>query len=67
VGGETTSGEKPARLKPCRYCKTPIEKGLRRCPVCGTLTPHSDAKTTMIWIAIILVVMYLYTLVRGGQ
>ena len=66
MSGEATPGEKPERLKPCRYCKTPIEKGLRRCPVCGTLTPHSDAKTTTIWIAVILLVVYLYTLIRGG-
>jgi len=54
-----------AKLRPCRYCKTPIEKGLRRCPVCGTLTPHSDAKSTMFWIAVILGVVWLYTLIQG--
>jgi RNA polymerase subunit RPABC4/transcription elongation factor Spt4 len=53
------------KLHPCRYCKTPIEKGLRRCPVCGTLTPHSDAKSTTIWIVVILAIVYLYTLIRS--
>jgi RNA polymerase subunit RPABC4/transcription elongation factor Spt4 len=58
------SSEAPEKLKPCRYCKTPIQKGLRRCPVCGTLTPHSDVKTTLIWIAIILLIVWIYSLIR---
>ena len=66
MSGKESPTQFPENLKPCRYCKTPIEKGLKRCPYCGTLTPHSDAKTTMIWIAVILVIMYLYTLIRGG-
>jgi len=64
--GDEKSGAAAPKLMPCRYCKTPIEKGLKRCPCCGTLTPHSDVKSTLIWIAVILVIMYLYTLIRGG-
>ena len=64
--GDEKNGNAAPKLKPCRYCETPIEKGLKRCPYCGTLTPHSDVKSTLIWIAVILVIMYLYTLIRRG-
>ncbi len=57
------SSETP-ELKPCRYCKTPIEKGSKRCPYCGILTPHSDVKTTLVWIGIVLFVVWVYSLFR---
>ncbi|WP_457606690.1 hypothetical protein [Nitratifractor sp.] len=63
---EEKKQERPSDdLRPCRYCKTPIEKGLKRCPVCGTLTPHSDTKTTLKWIGIILLVVWGYSMVRS--
>ena len=57
--------EKAGELKPCRYCNTSIEKGIRRCPYCGTLTPHSGVKSTLFWIAVILLAAWIYSLFRG--
>jgi len=44
---------------PCRYCKLEVEKGIRRCPHCGTLNPSMGVKQSLIWTVSAIVILYL--------
>ncbi|WP_041672740.1 hypothetical protein [Sulfurovum sp. NBC37-1] len=44
---------------PCRYCKLEVDKGIKRCPHCGTHNPSMGVKRAMIWSISMIIVLYL--------
>ena len=44
---------------PCRYCKLEVDKGIKRCPYCGTHNPSMGVKRAMIWTISMIIVLYL--------
>jgi len=51
--------EKEKNEVPCRYCKQPVDTGMKRCPYCGTLNPSMNVKRAMIWTVSTIAVLYL--------
>jgi RNA polymerase subunit RPABC4/transcription elongation factor Spt4 len=51
--------EKKQNSIPCRYCKYDIDKGMKRCPHCGTLNPSMGVKQSLIWTVSAIVILYL--------
>ncbi len=43
---------------PCRYCKQDVEKGIRRCPYCGTHNPSMNVKQAFVWTVGFIVFLY---------
>jgi len=48
----------------CRYCKLPIEKGLRNCPHCNTVNPSARVKEIFVWTLGMVVVLYIISYLR---
>jgi len=48
---------------PCRYCKNPVDKGVKRCPHCGTHNPSMNAKRAMVWTVVTILLLYVTTFV----
>lgn len=48
-------------LKECRYCKSDVKKGIRRCPYCGVLNPTVETKDIFKTIFIIIFIMTIYS------
>ena len=48
-------------LEECRNCKSMVESKIKRCQYCGILNPTVKMKDIFITIAIVLVVMWLYS------
>lgn len=49
-----------AVLVPCRYCKAEIDKSLKRCPYCGSISPTLEIKSIFRIMFIVIVVVYVY-------
>jgi len=47
------------KMVPCRYCKHEVEKGIRRCPYCGTHNPSMNVKQALVWTVGFIVFLYL--------
>ncbi len=50
--------DRTKKTLPCRYCKNEVEKGVKRCPHCGTLNPSMGVKQSLIWTVSAIVVLY---------
>jgi len=48
----------------CRYCKREIQKDIKRCPYCGTLSPTVTIKEILKIIFIILFIMFIYSYLK---
>ena len=48
---------------PCRYCKHEVEKGIRRCPYCGTHNPSMNVRQALIWTVSAILFLYLLAFV----
>ena len=48
-------------MEECRNCKAEVKKGIRRCMYCGILNPTVTIKEVMKTMAVILIVMGIYT------
>ena len=51
--------EKKQNSVPCRYCKNEVDRGMKRCPHCGTLNPSMGVKQSLIWTVSAIVVLYM--------
>jgi len=55
--------EKESKTVPCRYCKHEVEKGIRRCPYCGTHNPSMNVKQAFVWTVSGILFLYLLAFV----
>ena len=44
---------------PCRYCKLEVDRGIKRCPHCGTHNPSMGVKNALIWTVVAIGSLYL--------
>jgi Zn finger protein HypA/HybF involved in hydrogenase expression len=55
--------EKEKNEVPCRYCKQPVNTGIKRCPHCGTFNPSMNVKRAMVWTVATIAMLYLASFV----